>query len=85
MFRKSLSPLGLGDIWPTHWPPVRMIVLRALLDGSVQRLIGTAYEWKMTIEAHTKMPIEMTNGINDHPSSRGTDQRIGAPTFSPVS
>jgi len=34
MFRKSSSPLGLGDIWPTHWPRVRMIVLRAFYDGS---------------------------------------------------
>ncbi len=41
--------------------------------------------WKNTKEAHTKMPIEMKNGISDHPSSSGIHPVIGAPTLSLVS
>ena len=44
---------------------------------------GARTMWKKTTEAQTKMPIEMTNGINDHPSSSGTEPVIGAPTLSP--
>ena len=29
--------------------------------------------WKKTTEAQTKMPIEMTNGMNDQPSSSGIE------------
>ena len=31
--------------------------------------------------AQTKMPIEMKNGMSDHPSSSGIEPVIGAPTF----